>query len=273
MVFVKNGGRRKKRFLYGEMKLILYNFSAAMQPMKKILLFIMMLCFSAILCAKDKHRNSVKIYGSNFFYPGITPNSHIIRAISPNLFMNVWAQVGVGYERYLNSKFSVEAAYSRWNNTNYFRGADLRKAVFTDFNNTPQKIGMHSRGNLQFYDLSLAYTFLSKKRHGLKGGIALSFQTGHTGYIDSIRHYTGASFPHFEGFEHFEYKEYWGYAPSVSYNFSFLKDYACVGADVRARRYFGAETYTQVDVGIHIGVKFGDPHFRKMKKNNQKVNP
>ena len=132
----------------------------------------------------------------------------------------------------------------------------MPKAVFVPFNNTPTKIGMHERGNLQFYDLSFAYTFLSKKKHQLKGSVALSFQKGYTGYIDSVYEYLGASFPHFQAYGHYEYKEYWGYAPCLSYDFLMHKQWLCIGADVRARRYFNLGNYTQVDVGMHVGVLF-----------------
>lgn len=120
----------------------------------------------------------------------------------------------------------------------------------------PDKVGLYYRGNAEFYDMSVYYTLIARKKHRLKAGIALSLETGYNGYIDSVYNYVGASFPHFQAYGHTEYKDYWGYVPSLSYDYNFLKQWLSIGVDVRARRYPSFGKFTQVDAGIYVGVNF-----------------
>ena len=208
------------------------------------------------ILAKDKHKNHIKLYVSNFFYPELTSKSDIFGVITPQALFMIWGQVGLGYQRDIGKRWSIDLLHNRWNDTRFFRGGLRFEAVYTNFNNRPTEIGFHSRANLQFYDIGTSYSFVKRKRHLLKGGLAASFQRGYSGYVDSIHYYSGGPYPHFEGFFHYEYKEYWGYVASASYDLNLLKNWFSIGADVRASRYFNYYNFTQVDVGMHLSVNF-----------------
>lgn len=236
--------------------------------MKKISFFIILICLFHAVGAKEKHKNTVKFYGNNFFYPEIYERQHIKQIIgsTPRNLVTFWQQLGLSYQRELNKRWSVEIAHYKWNNTALFNLDEPGGAVESSLTKDPTRIGIQYRNNLKFFDLAANYSVISTKKHLLRLGLGISYQKGFASYIDSVFYYNNPSYPHWQGYSHYEYHEYYGYIPSLSYDFIFLKEYACVGADIRARRYFNYGNYTQVDFGIHIGVKFGDPHFRKKQQ-------
>ena len=242
--------------------------------MKKIVGFIFLLGIAHFAAsAKEKHRNIIKLYANNFVFPEVTTakqNKQRIRetftTIATATLINTgWQQLGLGYQRNVYKRLDAGIEYFQWNNTGIFnpngKGQPLEIIQTRDISS----IGILKRYSQKYLDFSVSYHILALKKHKIKVGLSFSYQSGYTTYIDSVTYYNNPSFPHYELHGHYEYHEYLGYVPSLSYDFSFLKDYACVGADIRARRYFNYGNYTQVDFGIHIGVKFGDPHFRKKK--------
>lgn len=252
--------------LYGG---ILYIFIVSHYLMKKIVAFIFLLGTTHFAAsAKEKHRNTIKVYVNNFIYPEINTSAQIkstfFRLTPVSLMGGFWQQLGVGYQRNVYKRWDAGLAYYRWNNTGIFHPDGEGQPVSIQFGKYIDQKGLSSRYSLSFYDCSVIFNVISKKKHKFKIGLSVSWQKGYAEYVDSVRYING-SFPHGQIYWHSEYHEYLGYIPSLSYDFSFLKDYACVGADIRARRYFNYGNYTQVDFGIHIGVKFGDPHFRKRK--------
>ena len=209
--------------------------------------------------AKNKHKNTIKLYVSNVFYPELHSNSQIKKIIkeTPILANNAWAQLGCSYERSINKKWGVGVGYNKWNNTQFFNpnGPDAPPPSM-NFTHSEIRKGLWNRYGLKFIDLSASYVILNMKGNKVKLGVGISFQSGYSEYIDSTYNFYNPSFPHYEVYAHSEYKEYWGYVPSLSYDFIFLKGRVCIGTDLKARRYFNYGNYTQVDFGLHLGVSF-----------------
>ena len=223
---------------------------------KKYLLTILcLLLYSSCCLAKNKHKSAIKLYGANFFYPGVENNYQIKQTIreTPKYVAAMWAQLGTSYERKVNRKWGISVGYHKWNTTKFFNGGG--DGLFDMlFSRDLGKLGLWSRINLQFYDLSALYTPLTHKNHKVTVGLGVSFQKGYSTYIDSVSVIYG-SFVHEQLFGHSEYKEYWGVVPSISYDYFFLHKWASAGIDIRERRYFNYD-YTQVEFGIHLGVHF-----------------
>ena len=210
------------------------------------------------LLAKDKHKNYLKFNVNNWFYAELTQRSHMLPALYPGFTVSEWGQLGVGYERQVTRRISVETSYSRWKYILFFANPDhYRGNIYIVLSNDfPDKPGLYYRFSAQFYDLNVSYIIIARKKHRLKAGLALSLEKGYNGYIDSVHFYNGGPFKHFQAYGHNERHDYWGYVPSLSYDYNFLKQWLAVGVDVKVRRYPYFGKFTQVDAGIHLGVNF-----------------
>ena len=209
------------------------------------------------ILAKDKHRNTMRVYASQYFYPEVQTKTQIKNLIkkTPSYYDN-WGQIGIEYSRQIHKRYSVAVAYYRWNNTHILRPPFMPRSVFIPFNNTPEKLGLRGRWSLQFYDVDFGYRLLQIKKHCVTAKLGLSFQNGYTQYTDSVVGIVDPAFNHSNIYGHYEYKEYFGYTPSIIYDYLFLKKWLCIGANIGLRRYFNYGNYTQVEYGIHMGVNF-----------------
>ena len=244
--------------------------------MKNYLLILFVFLASSSI-AKDKsrpkhtHKNTIKLYGNNFVYPEIGTAKQNLNKIRETLVTMATAtidntglqQLGIGYEREIAKRWGAGVTYFQWNNTGVFNPNGQGQPLTIPFNNYKIGIGLLDRYSQKYVDFSSNYHIVNSKKHKLSVGLALSYQSGYSTYIDSIFYYNNPSFLHYQLYGHYEYHEFIGYAPSLSYDFIFLKDHACIGTDLRVRRYFNYGNYTQIDFGMHIGIRFGDPHFRK----------
>jgi hypothetical protein len=139
--------------------------------------------------------------------------------------------------------------------SNKFNGQQHALAVI---NNTKKEQQVLSRSHYVMLDFAARYSLFATSRHMIKAGVGVSVTRGDNEYFTGhgVLLFAGPGPINNDMFFKKNVGVYAGIISSLSYDYRIQQGRVLIGADVKAREYFGLPS-VQVDYGVHIGYGFG----------------
>ena len=150
----------------------------------------------------------------------------------------------ISYERKINQKFGVGLSYSQWRNEPGNKRSSygvLYSLPLDPANLVVDSIHPLEREKYRFFDISMSYSLLNKKRHALNCSAGLSIANGWNYYVIRIIEYQRPDYVERHRVYAPEKNEsYWGFSSNARYNALFFKQRLLLGVNVKYSYYFNA---------------------------------